>query len=106
MVKVYGPGMPPRSPAAEARKAHQAARQQQLRSLLHQHVEATAVGLLELARIIGAVLLVLQLHQLTPAPMWLALVLCFAPNLASLGALAWALLRSRYVRWRVDREVR
>lgn len=98
--------MPPRNPAAEAMKARQVMRRQQLRAVLRQHAEGWAVGFLELARIIGAVLLVLQLHQLTPVPMWAALLLAFAPNLASASALAWAVLRSRYVRWRVDREVR
>lgn len=106
MVSAYGPGMPPRNPAAEARKAQQALRRHQLQLLLRQHVEGTAIGLLELARIIGAVLLVLDLHGLTPVPMWASLLLAFAPNLAALASLGWEVGRARYVRWRVDREVR
>lgn len=81
-------------------------RQQQLRKALRQQAEASAVGLLELARIIGAVLLVLDLHGLSRFPMWASLLLAFAPNLAALAALAFAIARARYVRWRVDRAVR
>lgn len=81
-------------------------RQERIRAAVRQQVEASAIGLLELARIIGAVLLVLQFHDLTPVPVWAAVVLSFAPNLASAAVLAWTVARHRYVQWRVQRAVR
>lgn len=106
MVNTYGPGMPPRNPAAEAERTRVELRRLQRAALLRQHIESSLVGLLELARIIGAVLLVLELHHLTPVPLWAALVLSFAPNLGSLAALAITAARARYVRWAVARAVR
>lgn len=103
MVSAYGPGMPPRNPAAEARRVQQELQRHQRRLLMRQQVEASAVGLLELARIVGAVLLVLDLHGLTPVPMLASLVLAFAPNLASLAGLAWVLYRARRARRLGDR---
>ncbi|QZI85844.1 putative membrane protein [Stenotrophomonas phage Suso] len=102
-MSAYGPGIPPRNPAAEAKRVQAELQRHQRQLLLRQHVEASAVGLLELARIVGAVLLVLDLHGLTPVPMLASLALAFAPNLASLASLAWVVYRARLARRRNDR---
>lgn len=105
-MKAYGPGMPPRNPAAEAERTRREYRRHMLAAHLQRNGHALVAGALDVVRTAGAVLLVLQLHHLTPAPVWLAIAMAFAPNLASVGMLLARYWWSRYVAWRVAREVR
>lgn len=72
----------------------------------HMQVAALLWAVIDVVRTAGVVLLVLALQDMTPVPVWVAVVMSFAPNLFGFAAVAVNYTRHRYVAWRVAREVR
>lgn len=73
---------------------------------IQMQLAALVWAVMDLVRTAGVVLLVLALQDMTPAPVWVAVVMSFAPNLFGFAAVAVNYTRHRYVAWRVAREVR
>lgn len=105
-MKSWGPDMPPRNPAADARAAHAA----MVRGIWMHHLElqakAAADGLLEALRTAGVVLFVMDVVGVRDASWTVVALLLAAPQLFGLALLLAIFARRRWIAWRVARAVR